>query len=93
MNHPSANKITKLNAQHVLHFFDHGGVQPGCFTTALLETLARADSENFARLANSFPGECAAWKLTTKSVNGIEVLQAIAEEKLATVTVLHEVRA
>jgi hypothetical protein len=91
MNHPSTKNISKADAQHVLFFFGNGGVQPGSFTTALLEAMARADSANFTELALAFPGICAAWRLATKSDDGVEVLREIANEKLATVTAIHQV--
>jgi hypothetical protein len=92
MQHPSTNKITKADAQHVLFFFGSGGVQAGDFTTALFEAIRKADSANFANLALGFPGLCAAWKLAMESDEGINVLRPIADEELATVISIHQAR-
>ena len=90
--HPSIKEIDRTDALHVLHYFGKGGVQPGSFTTALLEAISRADDKNFAELAIVFPSICVAYKLAIATEDGIEILHAICAEKIAPVISIMSVR-
>lgn len=66
-------------AQHVLHMFDAGGVQPGEFSLNLYRAIASADAENRQRLEAVFPVEVNAYKLALYHEHGIELLKQISE--------------
>jgi hypothetical protein len=70
--------ITEDAANHVLWQFDHGGMQPGAFNTALYSTIAKADPENRDRLAKVFPVQVAAYKIAADHPDGIDILGTIA---------------
>lgn len=74
--------ITKEEAAHVLHYYDHGkGWQGGSFATALINAFTQADSENTARLAKGFPGYYEAMRLARYERHGLDILESIFNQE------------
>lgn len=69
--------ITEEVAAHVLFHFRGEGYPPGSFTEALLLAFARADSQNFMKLAMAFPDYGEAMRLAKEELDGIDKLRAI----------------
>lgn len=71
-------------AQHVLwHYGYLGGIQPGSFTTNLLNAFATADEINFDKLQQGFPTYGAAVAAASYDPDGIQHLKNIAEQVAA----------
>lgn len=71
--------ISPEEARHVLYHFGHpAGVKPGSFTEALVSAAAKADAENFARLAIAFPSLMGAVQAATQVLGGTDMLAEIA---------------
>lgn len=69
---------TPQAAHHVLFVSEGLGVQPGSFTTSLIETMFRADPINLARLGQGFPDEAIAVDLYKNHTGGREALLELA---------------
>ncbi len=76
--------ITKEEAAHVLHYYDHRkGWHGGSFATALINAFTQADSENTARLAWGFPGYHEAMRLARYERDGLDILESISDQEEA----------
>ncbi|MFF8902602.1 hypothetical protein ACF082_34610 [Streptomyces lydicus] len=72
-------EVPWVTARHVLWTFsEDGGMRPGSFTQQLIDTCARADVMQLARLAQAYPAEAHAVHLAKNTEDGIARLQAIA---------------
>lgn len=71
-------------AQHVLDFFGDTnlGVQPGSFTTRLLQTISAADPANRERLALAFPEYVFAFNAVMQEPWGLEWLRSRVKRAL-----------
>ena len=77
----SDTTITRPDAQHVLYVWDKdakGGMEPGSFTTLLIEAIIKADLTNKAKLANEYPGLVRAVSMIQNDRDGLQSLQNIA---------------
>lgn len=73
--------ISATEAAHTLWHYGDGGMEPGDFTKALLETIARADHVNRARLGTVFPGYVAACNIAEYRDDAVAVLTDIAASR------------
>jgi len=75
----ATHTITANNAAHVLHVVGYeGGMEPGGFTTKLIEAALVADLGNLERLSRGFEGLIAAVQVYKTLPNGVDVLREIA---------------
>ncbi|MEU9498193.1 hypothetical protein [Streptomyces sp. NPDC048196] len=72
-------EVPWATACHVLWMFgEDGGMRPGSFTEQLINTCARADVMQLARLAQAYPAEAHAVHLAKNTEDGITRLRTIA---------------
>lgn len=70
--------ITQRDAAHVLNVMGlPGGMQPGAFTSKLIEAMLVADVGNQERLARGFEGLMSAVAAYKHLPNGVKILQDI----------------
>ena len=73
------DRITQRDAAHVLYVMGmEGGVQPGNFTTKLIEAMIAADNGNAHRLRAAFTGTMSAVDVYRRMDGGVQILQQIA---------------
>lgn len=69
-------EFTPVEAAHVLYVMNgQERMQPGSFTTTLIDAIAKADPINKGRLARGFPGYVAAVDIYQNEPRGVEVLR------------------
>ena len=78
---PEAAPITPDVAAHVLWHYRQIGYPPGSFTSALIRTIAGADSGNRRLLARGFPDYVRAVELATEDLSGIDLLRRVLETR------------
>jgi hypothetical protein len=72
--------ITQVQARHVLAHFGEGGYRAGTFTMSLIETIARADPPNKARLREVYPAYVDAVWIAQNELDGCAQLKEIADD-------------
>ena len=73
--------ITPEVAAHVLWHYRQIGYPPGSFTSALIRTIAGADSGNRRLLARGFPDYVRAVEMATETIGGIDTLRRVLETR------------
>lgn len=79
----NAPTITRETAWHVLWHYGKRGVEPGRFTSLLMQTMDAADITNFHILADAYPELGAAMAAAKNGPDGIKELQRIATGEVA----------
>ena len=68
-------------AAHVLWHYRQIGYPPGSFASALIRTIAGADSGNRRLLARGFPDYVRAVEIATETTSGIDTLRRVLETR------------
>jgi hypothetical protein len=85
MTHDIATK----DAQHALYVVagDYGlGLQPGSFTTHLIQAIQHADAFNRALVGQAFPSLVQAVRMASGSVEALEALRSIVKDRTESVS-------
>lgn len=73
--------VTQQDATHLLSVTGYEGLEPGSFSSKLIEAALSADTGNQARLALGFGSLMEAVKIYQKVPGGVKILQWIAGGK------------
>ena len=73
--------VTPEVAAHVLWHYRQIGYPPGSFASALIKTIAGADSGNRRLLARGFPAYVRAVEIATETTSGIDTLRRVLETR------------
>lgn len=77
-------EIATKDAQHALYVVagDYGlGLQPGTFTTHLIQATQHADALNKARLGHAFPSLVQAVRMASGGLEALEALRTIVKDR------------
>lgn len=75
----ATHTITMANAGHVLHVTGYdGGLEPGGFTSKLIEAMLHADEGNLERLSRGFEGLVSAVRVYKELPSGVDILRDFA---------------